>query len=1154
MRVRFTIYIVLDTGFRRAIRFCCFLPSTRCSHVTPRGLSTRAFVDTQMVLQKVRARTGPIVISTNIVALACGLQMAGITKEFSSTSDRSSGTEVLVAESKESDEEHHESAEGEAEESESESDDSLVEEESVNSGDQVSRRKRRLFNDIRTTDYVYAKNHYGKDPSMSIEKFYKEQHNNLPINVFAVWGQKGTKNDQFNAPSGIACSDWVQKQVSRSTAAQKDNIVCHFAVADTNNHRVTSFKMTCRESKIPWQAIYHRRNKAGDNEMLVSMPNDRKKRARAMIGLDAHAVDEAAQAKVMSAYKKKNRGATKDELHDILTEIRNKERNLVMDCVEKAKNMNHEIWIRMEHVTDTDRVLRANGAPFRRVLGADGPRNAVPFEYYRAKALSLDRKNGTVTVRFAKLIKVSYDGTVGVGHQTQIARQSDGLSTDSNAGGNQDMSIFDVLEAQDKYTAACSEIEQSRAGVSTRGARKGLFQFPKACYFSTHSTLLVTDNDLSQVGSPRLQSFRVTDLQATFAADNVTVCGAAELAHSAAKSTPLTSSFVTLRNPDLTPLSRPMPAFIEVSARVEVNGPDVERLSRSFEADGDDHEDALTDDAAIETETEGTAILCLRGLVVRWRRADASSSKGGDSLSEQAEQHEGGDVAPVDPYQYVFHFDKTGTMASPNVISRYRQKQTVPRHHIKTMLVQCCYRYTRDKTAVTPAATPSNRHDEAPKSSEPVREELLSPWYWGELLGLDADTGKYVVTMPHNVDEAQRALLLNECPTSICDYPLVDHAHIRTDAPVPKPVFQIPHGVGGNVSHSMSKNSKLVFVVDRGHHCIHALELGTGNGPKKSRSHQVAGDQHVGKYLYSIGCFGSERGQLIEPHGMCVHGNRILVADTGNNRVQCFRIMSRSRGGKSDRASVTSIIHDGGFWFTESVYPDPDAVDGQWAHSHPESTSKKARHLITGHASKLDNSFMSNGDYNNLLMAPEDVAVDALGLVVVADTGHHCIRIFGFEEELLETEMKKVKQSELMSEHDFHMVPEHQRWMYTQYTGTKYKGAEGKKQRRYFRSTPRVRLVLLATWGYGCGVEAGFFRYPRSVACFSWLVPSSADYTFDPKKVSTLMQAMAILDSGNNRVQLIQYYFGEKEEHRTVAENVIQGGEFKPPSSGCIVV
>ena len=66
-----------------------------------------------------------------------------------------------------------------------------------------------------------------------------------------------------------------------------------------------------------------------------------------------------------------------------------------------------------------------------------------------------------------------------------------------------------------------------------------------------------------------------------------------------------------------------------------------------------------------------------------------------------------------------------------------------------------------------------------------------------------------------------------------------------------------------------------------------------------------------------------------------------------------------------------------------------------------------------------------------------------------------------------------------------------------------------------------------------CGMEAGFFRYPRSLACFSWLVPSSADYTFDPKKVSTLMQAIAVLDSGNNRVQLIQYYFGEKEKHNT---------------------
>ena len=51
-------------------------------------------------------------------------------------------------------------------------------------------------------------------------------------------------------------------------------------------------------------------------------------------------------------------------------------------------------------------------------------------------------------------------------------------------------------------------------------------------------------------------------------------------------------------------------------------------------------------------------------------------------------------------------------------------------------------------------------------------------------------------------------------------------------------------------------------------------------------------------YDHTIGTFGSRRGELHGPRGLCIDSDgRIIVADTGNNRVQAFRFVPRGQAG-----------------------------------------------------------------------------------------------------------------------------------------------------------------------------------------------------------------------------------------------------------------
>ena len=90
------------------------------------------------------------------------------------------------------------------------------------------------------------------------------------------------------------------------------------------------------------------------------------------------------------------------------------------------------------------------------------------------------------------------------------------------------------------------------------------------------------------------------------------------------------------------------------------------------------------------------------------------------------------------------------------------------------------------------------------------------------------------------------------------------------------------------------------------------------------------------------------------------------------------------------------------------------------------------------------------------------------------------------------------------------------RWKYKHHIS---KDNNGRPQ--FYRSVPNHRFVLLATWGGVASNTPGFFRFPRSICTFDWLMNENIDRHFDVKKAKIFVHNLAVLDSGNDRIQFL---------------------------------
>lgn len=587
-----------------------------------------------------------------------------------------------------------------------------------------------------------------------------------------------------------------------------------------------------------------------------------------------------------------------------------------------------------------------------------------------------------------------------------------------------------------------------------------------------------------------------------------------------------------------------------------------------------------------------------RGLAVRWTKQDFSQESNNKPISgdpEYSDDTTSNNDAGLreDSYFYNFHFIREfkvhAEATRPSILDVYTKQQVVHKSDITPIDVQVRYKYY-----TLEEQHPGNGKGKQTTSWKPN----LTGWIWGKLYALDHKSGQYVVEVldvekiikkykycqsTYDLDEYPmlHSILANAIPHCYqCDYPLVTHSFIRTKPPVPQPLLSHPSGIATTVHTSTNNRStrkqtkEILFVCDKEQHMIHCLQMTFADHSVRSKGRQQgnkASDQTKNKYLYSIGGRGSRPGQLSSPHAIAIHKHKLFVADTGNNRIQCFVYVKDQSKGK----------HSWGKWHVECTYPDSFKAEyGQWQNSvsnydrksGKRKTIKSLKNSRTHRGEKLAHNFFydtlterfgqlhASHKYNSLLARPEGICIDSLGLCIVADTGHHAIRIFGIEEEQIDVD--NVRAEELLSVTQFGSIPLDMRWKYKPHPS---KDKHGRPQ--FYRYIPNHRFTLLATWGGKPSSVPGFFRFPRSISNFDWVLNENIDKNFDAKQAKKFVHYLAVLDSGNDRVQFIEYHRGEQHDKHTIrdrmnyklpdGEKLHVGVEFKElQSSGscCIIL
>ena len=152
------------------------------------------------------------------------------------------------------------------------------------------------------------------------------------------------------------------------------------------------------------------------------------------------------------------------------------------------------------------------------------------------------------------------------------------------------------------------------------------------------------------------------------------------------------------------------------------------------------------------------------------------------------------------------------------------------------------------------------------------------------------------------------------------------------------------------------------------------------------------------------------------------------------------------------------------------------------------------------------------GQKGSVLIPLDFVLLLILGIIVF---------VFGLEEEQIDVD--NVRTEELLSAKQFGSIPLDVRWKYKAHPS---KDKCGRPQ--FYRYVPNHRFTLLSTWGGAPSSAPGFFRFPRSVSTFDWVLNENIDKNFDAKQAKKFVHYLAVLDSGNDRMQLIEYHGGYK--------------------------
>jgi DNA-binding beta-propeller fold protein YncE len=142
-----------------------------------------------------------------------------------------------------------------------------------------------------------------------------------------------------------------------------------------------------------------------------------------------------------------------------------------------------------------------------------------------------------------------------------------------------------------------------------------------------------------------------------------------------------------------------------------------------------------------------------------------------------------------------------------------------------------------------------------------------------------------------------------------------------------------------------------------------------------SGNHRVQAFDSLGRFVSAFGAFGSGPGQFDNPQGLVVHSSgRVIVADSGNDRLQL-------------------LSFDGArFGFLRSITAGFNRPTGLAADSRGNvavaDTGNNRVVLFSADGKLLDEYNQPNDGYTGTFNAPRGVAIEPDGDLVVADTGN----------------------------------------------------------------------------------------------------------------------------------------------------------------------
>jgi len=136
-----------------------------------------------------------------------------------------------------------------------------------------------------------------------------------------------------------------------------------------------------------------------------------------------------------------------------------------------------------------------------------------------------------------------------------------------------------------------------------------------------------------------------------------------------------------------------------------------------------------------------------------------------------------------------------------------------------------------------------------------------------------------------------------------------------------------------------------------------------------------------GEYLYTIGEYGTDLGQFVFPQAICSFDDKLVVADAGNARVQILDLLgnpifSFGKKGTSDED----------FLLIKGIYAARDTIYISDAGNH--------KIVVFSQDGQFIESYGEKGHERGKLLHPQGLAVDALGNIMVADTGNDRIQKF----------------------------------------------------------------------------------------------------------------------------------------------------------------